>query len=466
MSVSGHFSRRALLRVSVGGAAVAWLTLPARALGAPAARQDNGAPDLAFSGPIEFWDWEFAARQAAEDEVIAAWRERYPDIQLSYQVLPYADAETKLLTAATAGEGPPFANVHFNWRVDLQRAGVLVPYPADLFDFDRLVSTPFNREPETGNLYTSTFALYTDQVYFNRALLDEQGIDSASIPRNWDDFIAMCVQLTKRDGDRLAQAGWSLNHYYSREWLWTSLIYQQGGFLYNEEGTEALWNSEEAVNALRLIQDVYYVHRVDDPTFLDMFDAFGGGIAATYISQGYTGAFWTAADYPDLTWGTAVTPTYSGGPEPAWGLMTPEEGFCVFTSATPDEQAVAFAFIQELVGSDEQRVRWALVSNGPPDDPTLFEAPEILERQPGDSITTQAETLPYRINYGERPLEAEPIWRTMFDELILNRADPQAVADAATEQMNAALAASGKQRLFTERLYRAPAADGSSTPTA
>ena len=74
--------------------------MPARFL---ASAQD--AP-LAFTGDIEFWDWEFAPRQAAEDEIIADWKERYPDINLSYQVLPYSDAETKLLTAATAGEGP------------------------------------------------------------------------------------------------------------------------------------------------------------------------------------------------------------------------------------------------------------------------------------------------------------------------------------------------------------------------
>ena len=40
--------------------------------------------------------------------------------------------------------------------------------------------------------------------------------------------------------------------------------------------------------------------------------------------------------------------------------------------------------------------------------------------QPGNSITTQAETIPYRINTGERPLEAEPIWRTMFDDILIN----------------------------------------------
>ena len=56
----------------------------------------------------------------------------------------------------------------------------------------------------------------------------------------------------------------------------------------------------------------------------------------------------------------------------------------------------------------------------------------------------------------------------MFDEIVLNKADVKATADAATEQMNAALAASGKTRLFTERLYKAPtaaAATPAATPT-
>ncbi len=137
--------------------------------------------------------------------------------------------------------------------------------------------------------------------------------------------------------------------------------------------------------------------------------------------------------------------------------MTPEEGFCVFSKAPADVQAVAFAFIKELVGTDEQRIRWALISNGPPDKASLAAIPEIKQKEPGNSITTQAETLPYRINYGERPLEAEPIWRTMFDEVVLNKGDVKAAADSATEQMNSALASSGKKRLFTERLYKPPA---------
>ncbi len=452
---NSSLNRRRLLKVSVGGVTAAYLTMRGPWGAARAAAQDA---NLSYKGTIEFWDWEFATRQAAADELIAQWKEKYPDITIQYQVQPYADAETKLLTAATAGEGPPFANVHFNWRVDLQRAGVLVPYPADLFNFDELISTPFNREPETGNIYTSTFAFYTDQVYFNTELLEEQGIAATEIPRRWDDFMKLAVQLTKRNGDRLEQAGWTFNHYYSREWLWAPLIYQQGGFLYSEDGTQALWNSDEAVQALQFIQDVYHTHKVDDPDSLEMFDAFGNRAAATYISQGYTGAFWTEADYPEVFGrvATAVTPTFSGNPDPSWGLMTPEEGFCVFTSAPPEVQQVAFAFIKDFVGTDEQRIKWALISNGPPDKASLAAAPQIKEAEVGGAITTQAETLPYRINYGERPLEAELIWRTMFDEVVLNKADVRQAANTATEQMNAALKSSGKKRLFTERSYKPP----------
>ena len=449
-------TRRHALKLFVGGAAAATIPLPR------GFSQRVAAQELAYKGDIEFWDWEFAARQFEADAIIADWKTRYPDINLSYQVLPYSDAQTRLITAATAGEGPPFANVHFNWRVDLQRAGVLVPYPADLLDFDNLISTPFNRDA-SGNVYTCTFSYYTDQVYYNQTALDEQGITVDQIPKTWADYLPFVAQLTKRDGDRIQQAGWAFNHYYSKEWLWATMIYQQGGYLYSEDGTQALWNSDAAVTALQLIQDVYHVHKADDPDSLSMFDAFGGGQAATYISQGYTGSGWTQEEYPDLVWGTATTPTFTGSPEPSWGLTSPEEGFCVFTTASPEQQAVAFQFIKELVGTDDQLVKWSIIANGPPDKQSLAADPRIVAAEKGRSISTQAETLPWRINYGERPLEAEAIWGTMFDEVVLNKADVKATADKATEDMNAALAASGKQRLFTERLYTPPSS--TATPT-
>lgn len=475
--MSTRMGRRRFLQISLGGTAGAFLVAcgqapsasqvqPTSAPVAPeaatsAANVASGAgnqANLAYKGNVEFWDWEFPPRQAAEDAVIAKWKETYPDITIKYIAQGYEDTQTKLLTAASAGNAPPFSNVHAFWRPELQRAGLLAPYPDDLFDFNTLISTPFNRDPTTGKVYTSLFAHYTDQVYYNLNLLEPEGIKAADVPRTWDDFMKLAEQLTKRDTNgKLVQAGWSFNHYYSREWLWTTMVYQQGGWLWSEDGTQALWNEEPGVNALQRIQDVYYKHKVDDPDFLGMFDAWGSQKAATYISQGYTGAS-IDTNNPDIAgrWGTAVTPTFTGEPGPAWGLVTPEEGFAVFANASQEVQEVAFAFIKDLMGTDEQRIQWALLSNGPPDSKDLLNDPRILEKDKGNSIATQAETLPWRINYGERPLEAEKIWRAMFDQVILEQADPKQALDSATEQMNAALKESGKKRLFTERNYTPP----------
>jgi ABC-type glycerol-3-phosphate transport system substrate-binding protein len=454
---------------AAGGAATAAPTAAtsvpaggAAATSAPAGANASGP--INYQGTVEFWDWA-APGDARFDEIaklVQQWQEQHPGITLDYKSFGYDEMQTKLLTASSAGQGPPFSNVHNFWRVDLERSGLLAPYPDDMFDWDQLISTPFNRDPKTNKIYTSLFALYTDQVYYHTPLLEEQGIKPADIPRKWDDYMKMMQQLTKRDGSgKLTQAGWAFNHYYSQEWLWATLVYQQGGWLWSEDGTKALWNEEPGVQALQFIQDVFHKYKVNDPDFLGMFDAWDTRATATYISQGYTGGGINSA-HPDWVgqWGTAVTPTFSGGPDPAWGLVTPEEGFAVFTKATPEEQQVAFDFIKLMMGGDENRVKWALISNGPPDRKDLFDDPTLKaeDAKKGNSIATQAETLPYRINYGERPLEAEKIWRAMFDQVILEQRPPKEAIDEATDQMNAALKESGKQRLFTERNYKPPKA--------
>jgi multiple sugar transport system substrate-binding protein len=439
-------SRRDFLRVAA-------LATGGLALGT--ACQSDSSETGAFQGTIEFWDWAYPPRIALLKGLVKEWEGDNPDVSLKYNPLEWTEIETKILTAATSGTGPAFSNIHYFWRYDLQRAGILAPYPEDMFDWDRLISTPFNRDPETDRVFTSDFCYYCTQTYYNKELLDQEGIKESEIPRRWDDFISMSQQLTKTDaGGKIEQVGLSLNDYWSREWLWMDLIYQQGGWLWNESGTEALWNSDEGVEALQFIQDVYHEWKVDDARFLVQPDAFGNGKAATYVNMGYTGGGINDS-YPKMKgkWATAVEPTLSGEPLPAWGLQVPEEGFTVFNQFPESVQRLAFDFIEFMLGSDEQRIEWALVMQGPPDAKHLLDHEKI-----GGSnvIATQAETLPYRVNYGERPIEAEKLWRVMFDEVVLKKADPQTVLDDVTAQMNETLETSGKQPVIVERNYAPP----------
>jgi multiple sugar transport system substrate-binding protein len=444
----GGLSRRDFLRLAA-------LATGGVALGT--ACQSSSAPEgEAFKGTVEFWDWAHEPRIALMKRLVDQWEGDHPGVTLKYNPLDWTEIETKILTAAAAGTGPAFSNMHFFWRYDPQRAGVLAPYPEDMFDWDDLVSTPFNRDPETGEIYTSDFCYYCTQTYYNKELLDQEGIKESDIPRSWDDYIKMSQQLTKTDASgKLTQAGLSLNDYWSREWLWMDLVYQQGGWLWNESGTEALWNGDESIQALQFIQDVYHTWKVDDAKFLIQANAFGNNKAATYMNQGYTAAL-IDTDFPKMKgkWATTVEPTFSGEPLPSWGLQIPEEGFVVFNKFPEDVQALAFDYIKFMLGPDGRRIEWAQVMDGPPDAEHLLDDKKIVAN---NVIATQAETLPYRVNYGERPLEAEKLWRAMFDRTILEKADPKEVLDDVTAQMNQFLQSSGKRRVIVERNFEPPA---------
>ena len=407
---------------------------------------------------LEFWDWDYTPRVEFTEQLVAEFMEENPDITLKYNPLGWTDIETKLLTVATAGTGPAFSNVHYFWRYDLQRAGILSPYPEEIFDWDKLVSTPFNRDAETGEIYTCDFCFYCEMVMYNTALLDAEGLTPDDIPSDWDGFMALAQQLTKTDSSgKIEQVGCSLNDYWAREWLWHTLVYQQGAWLYNEDASEALWNSDESVKALEFIGDFYHKYQVDDAEFLSHYDAFGNQKAAMTIDQGYMVAPFDG-DFPDLAgnWGTTTTPTFSGDAPPSWGMALPEEGFCVFNTFPVEVQEAAFKYIEHMLRSDERRLDWAVLMSGPPDRIDLLDHPRIKDEQLVGSISAQADTMPWRVIYGERPLEAEKFWRTMFDEVTLEDKDPKEVLDSATEQMNAAFAESGEKRYIVERNFTPP----------
>jgi ABC-type glycerol-3-phosphate transport system substrate-binding protein len=443
------FSRRNFLRMSLAAAGGMMAgNLPMSRL---------RAQELAFQGTGEFWDWEFEPRQAFMQQLIDEWQAANPGITLNYTAFPYGDLGTKLLTSVEADQNPPISNVHNEWRFALEKSGKLAPYPEELFDFSALASTPFLRAYD-GNIYTTVFSYYCNIVFYNKTMLEEAGIAEDAIPTNWDDFVEFAKQLTRYDANgNVERPGIGLNHYYSQRWLWQDMVYQSGGFLYNEDGTQAIWNSDEGVAALQRIADWYHVHKIDDPLLERHFDMFYTDRAAGFISHGYWAPDLIADELWEGKWGTTPIPTMSGTGLPAWGMVAPEEGLVVFGNYPEETQQAMFSFLQHALGSEENRLKWALVSVAPPDRLDLLEDPRLYENDEGNVIRSQAVTIPYRVNPGEQPLEADTYWREMLERVIQNREEPKAVLDDITTRFNAFMGESGQTYTITERAYVPPA---------
>lgn len=417
---------------------------------APAATSATG--ELTFKGSLDLWDWEFPSRQAVFNQVITEWTQKHPDIKINMQVLPWGDMETKILAVASAKNGPPMSNVFFFWRYELERAGVINAFPEDFTDWEDLISTPFMRDE--GKIRAIPFGWYMDMIYYNKEMLDKEGIKPTDIPVKWDDFMKLAQQLTRKDSSgKLERLGCAMNDYWQHEYLWFDQVYQQGGWMYSEDGTKALWDQEPSLNALQFIQDWYHKYVVDSVEFPAGYGSFGNEQAPLFIGSGWN-TTWIINDFPDFTekWDCVPLPTLTGKPEPSWGLAAPEEGMQVFSYFPDETQQASWDFVKELMTAEKNQVRVAVAEYCTPDSKKLLSNPEVLKAR---GVKAMADSLPWRINPGERPIEAEKLWRTMFDKIILEKGDVKAAAKEANDAINIELPK--KKRYFTERSYQAPA---------
>ena len=452
LKTMGVGSAAALLAGCGGGATQAPAPAVTQAATQPATPAAAGG--LSFKGTLDVWDWEFPGRQAVFQKFIdGEWAAKYPDIKINLRALPWGDMETKILAVSTAKNGPPMSNVFFFWRYELERAGVLNPFPDDFTNWDDRISTPFMTDD--GKIRALPSGWYMDMIYYNKQMLDKAGIKPEAIPTQWDEFIKMAQQFVQKDSNgKLTQLGCIMNDYWQHEYLWCDLIYQQGGWMYNEDGTKSLWDAPEAVNALQFIQDWYHTNQIDSLEFPVGYTSFGNQSAPFFLGSGWN-TVWLLNDFPDFAdqWDTVPMPTLSGKPGPSWGLACPEEGMQVFNYFPDDQQEACTMFIKDLYTGDQSEVGLILGQWCAPDSRHLMTDPRIEATK---SLKAMITTMPWRVCPGERPIEAEKLWRTMFDKVTLEKGDAKAAAQEAAAAINAELPK--KKRYFTERNYVAPGA--------
>ena len=107
----------------------------------------------------------------------------------------------------------------------------------------------------------SLFALPETQnfqmMFYRKDILNELGVE---VPKTWDDMKVVISELSKNQ--------MSVGMLPS-ELTFTSLLYQYGGELYNEDGTASALNSEEAINAFKAYCEFYTDYKLDRATSVE-----------------------------------------------------------------------------------------------------------------------------------------------------------------------------------------------------
>lgn len=162
-----------------------------------------GAP-IKLRALIGSWNTMASTVEARKDfyeKQLLAWAERHPDVYVEIEGIPggtTAQAMTKLITSALAGNPYDFANIDSQWVGNFHEAGVLSPIDAYLddadktqfFDFTKMVTM---REGRQYGLWAETGLLL---YYWNENISPER-------PATWEDVFALNDKLKKSGSDMI-----------------------------------------------------------------------------------------------------------------------------------------------------------------------------------------------------------------------------------------------------------------------
>lgn len=265
---------------------------------------------------IEYWQYTFAQRVQAIDELIKRFEAANPGIKVKHTHVPYDDFRLKIAAAIPAGQGPDVVQLFYGWLHDYLKAKLLQPLPAELFDpaeIEREFFPLVKQMKVDGRYYAVPTAVRSLALFWNRKLMREAGLDPAKPPQTLDELIEAAKRLTRRDpAGNLLQAGIALDMAgQDHHWLREVLIRQMGGQPYSADGRTVAYGGPAGTRAVAWYSDLVARHKVSQFGFLtDGVTAFRSGKAGFTID----GSFRLAAfdGQAGLDYGVAELPTHEG----------------------------------------------------------------------------------------------------------------------------------------------------------
>ncbi len=275
-------------------------------------------------------------------------------------------------------------------------------------------------------------------VVYNKELLAQAGLEEPSADWSWDDFRAAAAAMTDPSTQTFGTA-MPADASEDTVWHFDPLLWQAGGSILSEDGTQAAFNSEAGVRAL----EVFRAMAVDDQSmYLDLqnaaiADLFNGGKLGMVI----TGP-WDLSGFTDVDYGVQVLPGFDGDHQSIAG----PDFWCVFDNGAERVQA-AEEFLQWYT-APEQITTDTLATGHLPLRESVLSEPGLTDQLESSfpGVGTFAENLT-NVQQARPVLAAYPQISVAMGEAVVaamlgQKSSQQALDDAAAE-VNDALALPG-----------------------
>ena len=386
--------------------------------------------DGEYTGPavdITFWHgWTGGAAPTIVPKLIEEFNSEHENITVKAVPQEWGDIAAKMPLAIKAGKGPDVAVLHGDdlatyaaQNLLLNADGIVEGLGYDAGDFPPEVYDKGNYD---GVQYAVPWSVTPLGLYVNKTVLAEAGI--TEIPTDQESYLA-ALEALKGVG---VQGEWVDGYVFTGTFEFQSLIWQFGGDLYNEDVTEATFNSEAGVQALTwmtdLVADGYSPANVAADANIKALiagdTAFNWNGVWQTTNEAFEGVDWAAAPVPQI-----------GDEQAVWSSST-HWVFPANKGQNEDKTAAAAVFVKWM---NDNSLGWAETGELPADN-TVREDPALLETYP--NLAPFMDELEYARYETVSPgiSEANAQITLALNEALTGKKDPKQALDDAADKAN------------------------------
>lgn len=231
-----------------------------------------------------------------------------------------------------------------------------------------------------GNIRATQYALPYESVptlmFINKTLLEKERIEMPKRDWTWEEFLAICRQVTKdTDGDGV------IDQFGCFDYGWREAVNSNGADLFEKDGSTSYFADSRVEAAVRFVRDLNGVNEgfaVTSREFDQGKVAFRPFAFSEYRT--YKPYPWRIKKYSDFEWDCVKLPAGSDGTGQS-GLETLLMGI----SSRSKHKSLAWEFIKELCYEEETQLHLLEASQGMPVLRSAVESP-LLKQVLGNDI--------------------------------------------------------------------------------
>lgn len=267
----GKLSRRDFLQLAVAAAtgAVMAACKPAAPPAvkvekeAPAEKVEKPAKPAEAAGEISLWMFSLDPDiiKYMEENVVPDFQERYPNVAVKIEHVPYDGYRQKLTTATVGGTLPDLheCGTQAAGRVATSGEGLPIDdYVADWDDFDDYFKPGIEGASYKGYLWGVPFFTQPSVTLYWKDAFEEVGLDPEKPPTYDTEYLEYAKLLQKVEEDRIIRlGGWSPDYWKGFFQTFEVQIQRLGGEMTDEMYTEVRFNSPKGEAALAWIVELF-----------------------------------------------------------------------------------------------------------------------------------------------------------------------------------------------------------------